>query len=89
LRNAALEKIGEVKEKKRTEGRLASTFVTFDKNVIKTGLDTFDGKGQTGLLRADSRAAVGHTAVSGTPKRLNYCIIFYSTYNLDMWPQAA
>jgi hypothetical protein len=35
------EKIGEGKENKTREGRLASMFVTFDKNIIQHGSRNF------------------------------------------------
>ena len=53
------------------------------------GCPTFwGGKGQQPLLWAESRAARVKFTISGTPKRLNYCAVFYSTI-YKMWPRAA
>ena len=42
----------------------------------------FDGKGSHRL----SRAACGQVPISGTPKRLYYCVILQYVHNLHMWP---
>jgi len=47
------------------------------------GLQTFCGKGPHRLLQHGSWAAHGQIAISGVPKRLNYCVP-YSKYSTSL-----